>query len=160
MYSWVAKPPSLLYIDYQGEDLPPVATILPTHHTVPYSTPRAASHIPPLPYYTLHCAINRSAPCPARCTSILTSCSTNWASALYCRAMTIPSGILQSGRLQTKNLAALHPLLTATIGLSLSRHHRDGRTTKRSRSTTRPRCTICLSGHGRGLRPLRQVPSS
>ena len=63
VYSRVAKPPSLLYIDYRGEDLSPVATILPTHHMVPYSTPRVASHIPLLPYYTLHCAINRSAPC-------------------------------------------------------------------------------------------------
>ena len=62
--------------------------------------------------------------------------------------------------LTDQNLAALHPLLTATSGLSLSRHHRDGRTTKRSRNTTRPRCTICLSGHGRRLRPLRQFPSS
>ena len=62
VYSRVAKPPSLLYIDYRGEDLPPVATILPTYHTVPYSTPRVASHIPLLPCYTLRCAINRSTP--------------------------------------------------------------------------------------------------
>ena len=62
MCSRVAKPPSLLYIDYRGEDLPPVATILPTYHMVPYSTSRVASHIPLLPHYTLHCAINRSAP--------------------------------------------------------------------------------------------------
>ena len=29
MYSRVAKPPPLLYIDYRGVDLPPVVTILP-----------------------------------------------------------------------------------------------------------------------------------
>ena len=46
VYSRVAKPPSLMYIYYRGEDLPPVATILPTHHTVPYSIPRLFSHIP------------------------------------------------------------------------------------------------------------------
>ena len=36
VYSRVAKPPFLLYIDYRGEDLPLVASILPTHHTAPY----------------------------------------------------------------------------------------------------------------------------
>ena len=46
VYSRISQPPSLLYIYYRGEDLPPVATILPTHHTVPYSTPRLFSHIP------------------------------------------------------------------------------------------------------------------
>ena len=46
VYSRVAKPPPLLYIDYQGVKLPPVATILLTHHKVPYSTPGLFSHIP------------------------------------------------------------------------------------------------------------------
>ena len=46
VYSWVAKPSSLMYIYYRSEDLPLVATILPTHHTVPYSTPQLFSHIP------------------------------------------------------------------------------------------------------------------
>ena len=64
VYSRVAKLPSLLYIDYWGEDLPPVATILPTYHTVPFSTPKVASHIPLLPSYTLRCAISRSTSSP------------------------------------------------------------------------------------------------
>ena len=46
VYSRVAMPPSLMYIYYRGVDLPPVATILRTYHTVTFSTPRLFSHIP------------------------------------------------------------------------------------------------------------------
>ena len=39
VYIRVAKPPPLWYIDYRSVDLPPIATIIPTLHTGPYSTP-------------------------------------------------------------------------------------------------------------------------